>query len=208
MAKKAWVMVKKGKTEKQKKDEAMVKKVVNKTINQQSEWKHHTRTTTIAVDDVGVMTDHCAVAQGDADTDRDGDQIMAYSMNFRYTYGGADNTNVARIIFFQWFPQSTPAINDILIFATGYEVLSMYNTDKADQYKILYDRTFDFELNGAGTLETHSRSGKIKLSRKKIKYNAGTTVGSNKVYSLVVSDSTAIAHPGFFCVTKLNYRDN
>lgn len=194
------------KSARQKKMEEVAKKQALKVLNRESEWKHHTLNHSVSVSTTPNVQDLCSVAQGDGDTYRDGDTLQASSINYRINMSPGDSTNFLRLIFVQYFPNTTPAATDILTISVGYETLAMYNTDQADQFKILSDRTYT--MTDVGYNKARSISGKIQVSKKKMQYMAGTTNGSNHVYLIALSDSSAVAHPSYGCVTKLNFRDN
>lgn len=198
----------KPKSAQRKKQEQVAKQVALKVMNQNVEWKHTTKNMNYGVGTTGQIDDLSAVPAGTADTNRTGDLLQAYSLNFRGAVSLGDATNVFRLIFFQWHPKGTPTLGNILIVTAGYEVFSMYNTDQGDQYKIMYDRTFNLNKSGGGNNEVKVFSGKISVPRKKLQYDAGLTTGSNHIYSLLISDSGAPTDPNSIMVTKLNFRDN
>lgn len=179
--------------------------IARKQISRTSEWKHHTLALQICPSDAGVIQDLSAVPQGDTDTSRDGDTIFATSVQIRGLVNVADSHNQYRVIIFQWTPSTTPVIADILNLSTGHHTRSMYETDKANEYKILYDRVFLMVSSSGDAVKQFNT--KIRLSRRKIQFIAGGTSGTRKVYMLVVSDSAAATHPCINCVAKLNYRD-
>lgn len=198
----------KPKSAQRKKQELVAKQVALKVMNQNVEWKHSTKNINVGVGTTADIQSLSAVPVGTSDTTRTGDLLQAYSLNFRGAVSLGDATNVFRLIFFQWHAKSTPTLGNILITTGGFEVFSMYNTDQGDQYKIMYDRTFNLNRAGGGANEVKVFSGKLSVPRKKLQYDAGLTTGSNHIYSLMISDSGLPADPNVIMVTKLNYRDN
>lgn len=181
--------------------------IARKQISRTSEWKHYTKNTTINPSTAGSLVDLSEVTQGDGDTNRDGDSIFASSLQVRGVIESADSFNRVRLIFFQWTPVSAPALSDLLITSAGYEVSSMYNTDKASNYKILSDRTYLVNQDVSGNADVRQIFMKIRINRRKIQYQAGGTTGARKVFLFAISDSGVSSHPTVELVTKLNYRD-
>lgn len=182
--------------------------LVKKQVKKMSEWKHLTTLSGVAVDTTGTVVDLSAVPQGDTDVSRDGDQLMASSISFRYHVTVADSYNITRVILFQWYPQTNPGVSDVLNVAAGLEVLSPYETDKASQFKILYDRSHTTnQPYSGGAFSTQVVSKKIRIPRSKMQFVAASTTGSNKIYALYISDSAVATHPQMSSVYKLNFRD-
>lgn len=186
-----------------------VRNIAQKVLNKNAEWKYHLVFNNSGVSTSGAIIDLSAVSQGDTDTTRDGDSITASTLGYRYFWQNGDDTNACRLIFFQWYPQTTPTVTDILLTTVGNGVQFMYHTDKADMYKILYDSTDTLSVYTAsgGSVLGSPNIGKIKIPKRKIQFQAGTTTGSNKIYALVLSDSGATSHPGPNLMTRLNYMD-
>lgn len=188
-----------------------VKRIVKRQVMSMNEWKHHVLDVPgDAISTSGQVTDLSAVAQGDTDVTRDGDEINAHSISIRYSWTCPDTTNVVRVIIFQWLPDSTPVIANILNPLTaGLETESHYNTDKADQFKILFDKTqVSYQAVSAQNHSPPYVRRKLRLRKKKIKFNAGATDGSGKVYLLALTDSGVTTHPTLYFESRLNFMDS
>lgn len=186
-----------------------VQTVVKSTLNRQSEWKHFTQHFTDTASTAGLIRDMSPVTQGDTDITRDGDALHASSLEWRGHCFSADANNIVRLIFFQWYPATTPVVTDILNNVASGDVTSLYETDKAAQYKILMDRSWALDVfQTGGALRTSFMRKKIRIPRPKMQFLAGSTNGTNKVYMLLISDSGAVSHPGVRYTAKLNFRDN
>ena len=184
------------------------RKIAERVVNKNVEWKYYSVYNNANVTTSGSIVDLSAVPQGDTDITRDGDELTASSLGYRYSWVNGDDNQMCRIIFFQWFPQTTPVVTDIPLTTTGNGIQFMYHTDKAPMYKILYDESEVLNVKFTGGSENGPvHSGKIKIPRKKIQFQAGGTTGSNKVYALLLSDSSVASHPGARLITKLNYKD-
>jgi len=175
------------------------------------------RTDSYAITSTGVIGHLSPIPQGDDDLSRDGDQLTLTSVNIRGMVTCGDNTNVVRLIFFQWRPQTTPSAADILsqgVDGSTTDVYSLYNHDKRSQFKILKDITFT--LSGYGTTTspygpTTQRKFSFNLSKKLVKklqyVNGSSTVGSNQFYYFGISDSTATPNPLLDMIARMNFID-
>lgn len=191
-----------------KKQARAVKSIVKKTLKSENEWKNHQVYAVANVATGTTIVDTCAVPQGDTSITRDGDQLMASSLHLKYDWEGADSYNHCRLMVFQWYPDTTPTGADILdssVVPSSNAHMYPYNTKTAESYKVLYDTV---RLCTAVSVPvTNTIQKKIRIPRPKIKFSAGTTTGTNKVYLLFVTDSAAAPNPNLTYHTKLNYRD-
>lgn len=197
------------KTDKQVRDEALIKRIsynqAKKMLSNRSEGKfliNNTFAAGTASSTTAGIADVCGVPQGDSDSARNGDQIMIRSFQFRYAFIPADSYNICRLIIFQWGQDDSPGASDIL-GDTTYGVMSPYRKDTRGHYRILYDKTHLVETN-KGVVGSKFISRGFK---KKILFDAATTVGQNKIFFLHVSDSSAVSHPTLRIETQLNYMD-
>lgn len=192
------------------KQKAKVQQIVKKVIKKDQEWKHFRLNQNTATDVAGIIQDCTLVSQGDTDTTRDGDMLQASSLGVRYSLTQNESShNIVRMIFLQWYPSSVPTVSDILLVTGGLEVLSMYNTDQAPNYKILYDKTHYMNQRFTSASSVVGKSMKLKSFRPKFQYVASTTVGTNHIYMLAISDSAiGGVDPLVKVVTKLNFRDS
>lgn len=163
------------------------------------------------------------IAQGITDSDRTGDSIhWCGTMEFRIRItNGLGSTgdvyNNVRCIIFQYHPNTTPTIGTVLLTgASGViDFLSPYSHDNRQTYKILFDKVFTTVGNNSSASNPYAdnvtlyRSYKISLKRatKKVQYVAGTTVGTNRFFIILLSDSSLVTHPTVSYTTKVFYRD-
>lgn len=187
------------------------KKLINKTLHAKSETKYHDVNTQTTADYAGSVIDLCSVSQGDTDITRDGDQLYISSLQLRWEVIQADSTNNCRLLVFQWLADSsdtgTPGVSDILssTFIGGINAPNApYKHDNRFQYKILLDQRF------ALSDDKPSQIGIKYLTRgmkRKIQYVAAGNSGTNKIYMILISDSSAVSHPTFNIATRLKYKD-
>ena len=189
-----------------------VQRAVKRELNSRVEWKHLTLTSNAAaVPSAGAITELCLVPQGTLDVERVGDKINATSLDLRYTVTGSAagaTTQRHRIVMFQWNNDSAPVTADILILAASLETKAEYNTDRAGMYKIMFDRTVQVGIPANGwNLSSVPFRRKFKIPNADIKFQAGSTVGVNKIFILELSESASNA-PVRDLVSRLNFSDS
>lgn len=188
------------------------KKQVKRLITGVQEVKAIDSTVSGSPSDTGVISRVLTPAQGDGLSQRSGDQIILKALQFRLSIIGADNTNKVRIIFFRWSQDNSiganvPTVNGVL---QNIDVMSFYNytSYKNDRMTILYDRTVSTTFTDANQVVVlHTLYGK-KLGRKVLEFNAASTLGTNQIYMLLISDSVAISHPTVTGYMQLRYTDS
>jgi len=163
----------------------------------------------------GTLFNLSIVPQGDAQSTRIGDFIHARKLVFNYSLytANADIVTTIRLIFFRW--QSTqfalPVIADILEAAASSNVLSHYNYQFQDNYKVLWEK--QYQVAGTATNPTVTSSiGATGLAiplkgNNDIEFSLGATVGSNQIYLLALSDSSLAPFPLLNFSARLYYED-
>lgn len=164
------------------------------------------------------------IPQGDTDSERDGDHLKwlgKVRMNFQMIANGSAKHNTIRLILFQWHPTSLgtpiPVPSSILLSGpTGsVDIMSHYNHDQRQNYKILYDQVFDlvgdYTVDPAAVTTTTVITKHVKVSlakaRKQVQYNAGGLQGTNRLFLIYVSDS-ALLHPTLALHAKVFFTDS
>lgn len=164
------------------------------------------------------------IPQGTTDNTRDGDRLtlakyIEIRMQFTNSKGtGGDWYNTYRFILFQWKGSNTPISSDILLVGPSgsIDVHSSYDEDQALQYHIIKDICFNTvgptdTVSGSFPQSNHVRNFVFKIPvkriNKKIQFVGGTTTGSNKLYYLLVTDSTAAPHPTYWFNSKIYFTD-
>lgn len=151
------------------------------------------------------------------DSVREGDRVYLKKLYIRGTWFTGDTTQICRLIFFQWKPNSAASPGNILTNGPSgtIDVNSHYVHDNRQMYKILWDKTFLLEGNGSAatapvTTGTQKRFQLI-LNRgllRQLQFAQGTTVSSNAVYFLSISDSAAVTHPTLNMMTRVMFTDS
>lgn len=202
---------------------------VKTMVLRNQELKHLTHDST-GFNDVtttGTITGAIAdIANNVGGSARVGDSIMwAGSMKFRIQFtgslgAGSEEYNTVRLIIFQWHPVSTPNIASILSQGpvSSFDVYSNYNFDNRQQYKILLDKTYNLiNVNGLTAVatafpDTYARQFNftisLKRARKMVQYSpTGGLTGTNRIYLILLSDSSVGPHPKAAYASQVFYRD-
>lgn len=151
------------------------------------------------------------VPQGIADNDRDGDQLNLTHINLKAEWNAssaATSFNLCRFIVFQWRPQTTPTLNLILTgLGAAIAPLAPYTRDTRSMYKILYDKMTVLSI--ANSNSVHAFNLRLRKGyNRRLQYQGGTTVGSNQIYILVVTDDGGAPSPQFSYYSQILYTDS
>jgi len=166
------------------------------------------------------------ISQGDTDTDRNGDRINYRGLEIRQRVAVNPSQTLAagmvvRRVIFQWLPNdATPPIPSNVLLADPFtgtvQVVSTYNHDGRDQYRILNDETWYHAggLVGAGVAQLTGTSGgyehkiiSVGSIIKHVQYSASGVTGTNKLYIMYLTDMTASFAPLVWFNAKLTYED-
>lgn len=196
---------------KQKKLNKREKIQVKRMITRTQEIKYFDQTlVNVSFDYSGVLYNLTPINQGNTDTDRNGDQVMLKYVSIRgYLQASATSTyNVCRIIVFQWKPNSTPAISDILNnIASVNAPNSFYLWDKRQQYTVLWDKRYIVQgTDRQAALFSKKIYGK-KL-RKKLQFLGGGNSSDNRVYIIAISDDGGTPYPAWTWQSRVAYTDS
>lgn len=188
-------------------------KTVKRMINKNQEKKFYDLVIDDTTSSSGSILSLTDIAQGDTDFTRDGDQLNVKYWNFRYQMTGADNTNCYRIIIFRWNVPTTyrvPVVTDILNIA-GLPVTAIPNAQyvfdnkRQKQFSVLYDKIVGVAAAGPGII---TKATKSYLNGLPISYSSSGTDGEGKLFMLLISDSSAAAHPRLSGVFRTIYTDS
>lgn len=180
---------------------------IKTAIRKNIETKYHDVTISEAVSTVASIGSLTDVSQGQTDTTRIGDKLTIRGLSGRASMLGADASNLIRIIIFQWHHTDSvaPVIADIL--SSSGDPRSNFVHDTQNQYTVLYDKLFTLTSAGDKLVRAWIFRPRLKYAKKTINYSAGSTVGSNKIYRLFLSDSGASVHPSFNWSCRFYYDD-
>jgi hypothetical protein len=182
-----------------------VRQMIDSKVALISEQKYLSNNLSFTTDYNGTLTSQNIIPQGDTDNTRDGDSCLLKKTRMAFSVQLADTTNLVRVMMLQWKPYSTPAVSAIL-FNTGSIVspLSSLNKDQNQQYTVLYDRVF--YLHAGNALDGDVIE--VTPSSEHLQFVAGTTSGTNQLYLLTISDSSAASHPIFSAYVTSYFTDS
>lgn len=186
-----------------------VKRYVKKQLSKIVEYKHLLANVSMNPPNNGTVIGVINIPQGVSDQERIGDKITVKSIRLKYSLAIGDATNYVRFIIFQWKQNtvytSAPTVPSILASVTP-TIYSQYNWDNRSNFQILYDRTHTLLSNRPNVFVT--RRINIKYLAKQLQFVGGSaTVGSNMIYCLAISDSSAVPNPGILASFDIVYVD-
>lgn len=144
---------------------------------------------------------------------RIGQRIDAQSVDIRWAVQVADPTNYVRIVVFIWHVSTLSASNlpqtDDIIDMSAYLTQPWMNNyqrlEARSQFTVLWDKTIRLDAVGPNTATGRKR---INLKNHRITYTEdGSYTGKDKLYYVVVSDSSTLSHPPLDVVTRLRFKD-
>jgi len=183
-----------------------MKSVANGVINRRAELKHFTSNLTVSVSNAGSVNPLTQISQAITDLTRVGDQLEMQSINLGYQIVYADTTNIVRVTFLQWYPNSTPTVGDIFADTSTIGLnLGPFVQDakRAKMYKILSDELIYVNANKLN----YGKQQVIKNFRKRLALFAATTQAGGHIYVILSSDSSAVSHPTFTMGYGISYYD-
>lgn len=153
------------------------------------------------------------IPQGDADQERNGDQIRLLYFDMIAAYYimpsalPGDIFDNVRLIIFQWKPNNStaPVIGNILLNGAsgGPDFTSQYNEDFKQDYSIIVDRVLN--INTSKTLENVVRYKKKRVNCKLVNYQAASSIiMTNAVYVMTLCQT---GHLSAFYSFKIYYND-
>lgn len=154
------------------------------------------------------------IAAGDGESNRDGTVIQLKSIYFRAipeVNATAGKNKIRVLVWIDKSPAGSLAASDILEDATANNCLySVYNTDNAGKYQILYDKLFIMNNNADSFAKQTHMYKKWKLGHR-IKYTGtgATQYGPGQVKITYVSDdATSGVNPPYFSMHgRIMYED-
>jgi len=158
----------------------------------------------------GGCTDFMAIGQGVNAALRIGDRVTLNELHLRVDLIGSDATQFVRVILFQWFDDSVPIVTDILDTGTFLPMswLADYNAVQPTKYAIIRDTSTSLSTStGPACANFQWVIKPNQWPKKQVVYSSASTVGSNKIWLLTISDSLAISHPTVNFAGYVKYTD-
>lgn len=195
-----------------------VETVAKRAIAKANETLHYSLHLNNSVSSTETVLSLTAPPQGDSAGSRSGDSIIPKSIKIMYQVRGNTNDtyNNVRLVIFRYDDDTFPTIGNLFDTSIGYSsVTHPYKTTDV-KFKVVYDRIHTVRLTQSDVAGVHVDSvygvsnvyrQKIKLSSKRITFQPGTVTGTSKYYLLLVSDSSAPAHPDVTGFIRFFYQD-
>jgi hypothetical protein len=167
-----------------------VRQMIRDSLNAIVEHKYFHTAIAIAQSSTISLSDLTLVAQGDAGTDRTGQEIHVTRLKFHFSAVVGDVTNVVRFVVFWWHPDSNsevPTVGDVMMTASPVSVTLPL---KPSKFTIVADEIL--LLSTANSIALVSRD--IKLNNN-VMFIPGVNLGLDHLYAMYWSDSAAATHP-------------
>lgn len=135
-----------------------------------------------------------------------GQKINPVGLNLNWSVILGDNTNLMRLILFQWFDASTPVPSGVL----QGNCLSTVNLVNRENIKVLRDELVSMALMATGGY--NQACGKFYVKSKKMipaQYNVDLSkFQKGGLYLLVISDSVITPNPTVSFYSRCTFLDN
>jgi len=190
--------------------------IVDQVVRRTAELKYYTNTAShIYTSSGGSVTELFQPAQGMTDHTRIGDRVKTVSWEMRYEVANfntsitAANIDALRVIVFAWKPNngaSPPLLNELLLTSA---ILSPYNHDRRQMFRVLYDRTHTICPTTTKTIQYFRAYGRISKELQNVQFSSATTEGTSKLYVWTLSASPGAASAlNFYMYSNVKYYDS
>lgn len=183
------------------------KAYVNRKLIKGVEIKHKDHDSDTTASTTPVFVSLTAFSAGTGDNQRVGSAVQPHSLEVTLQMSEADNTNVFRVIFFQWLGDdgdNPPTQADLL--ATTGDAISQRQYHRRKQYRLISDQIYSSSNTGNSNQLVVRKRFKLK-NYKQCRFDGSTTDGNNMIYMMYMSDSGAATHPTFNYRCRLFYTD-
>lgn len=145
-----------------------------------------------------------------------GNIINPRGLRFKYYWSTDQVHNSVRVLIFQWFDASVPALSGIVqSTATGNATISPMLVTNLDYIKVLYDKQHIIApsaADGGTVLGSGVVSADVYIPGKRfkpIRYNSTTNaVQDGCIYVLLLSDDSVLSYPQCFYYSRLTFTDH
>lgn len=154
-----------------------------------------------------------AIVRGTEDINhRVGDRIKLIGLRFAFTIKeriGNDACQMARIMIFQWHPNSVPTPDMLLqnfsATAGPLTMSAMHNYDRRQDYTVLYDKVLTMTDTADSCIIYRKKF--LKRMRQQIQYSAGGITSTNAIWVIAISDDPSYtnANSPFMSYTLSQY---
>lgn len=197
---------------KKRKDTKVTDKRIMKVIEGMAEKKWHstsygTDITPYTISTSPSILEICEIPENVSSTGRIGNKIRPSSFKFGYTLTNSDSSNsIMRVIVFSWHDDSNPGNLDLVLLDSGtpQSMYSMYTQEQKRDFRVLYDRTHNLNINN-NSQQTVSNQTIFKGLPAEIDFNSGASTGSSKLWISIQSNTDTAQAMSF--VGNLRFTD-
>jgi hypothetical protein len=182
----------------------IVKSIMNQNV--EKKWINHSGYN-YALSTSSYINDMTDVASGWSSTTRIGNTITIKKFILKVNFVHADATNLLRVVVFVWKPNTisdVPIDNEVLTDTTnGVSIRTLLIPDKPSRFKVLADKVL--------SVDTYNPQANWELNLNmdhKVQCNSGATTGSEHIFILAVSDSSAATHPNYSYECDVYFTDD
>jgi len=195
---------------------ATVTAVVRKELRKKTDWKYTDHSATaVNVYSSGTITSlYSNLVRGDTGYNNfDGNVVRPQAITLKYYAHTSQLRNCVRVMLFQWFDSSVPALSGVLQHtgATQLPVVSPTLITNKGFLKVLYDRSHQFAKPNDVDTEGVTDVITVYIPGKRLRqtrFNSGAnTVQEGCLYLLVVSDDLAVPSPQITWVSRVTFAD-
>lgn len=144
-----------------------------------------------------------------------GNTINPWSLRFKYYWSTTQSYNAVRVLIFQWFDATTPALSGIVqSVATGTATISPMLVTNLQYIKVLYDghhMIAPTAADGGTVLGEGVACADVYIKSKKLKpirFNSGTNVVQDGcIYALLLSDDAVVSYPQCVYYSRIAFTD-
>lgn len=202
--------------------DATVTAVVRKELRKKTDWKYtDSAVAATGVSNGGQIISLCGnLTRGDLGYDQfEGNTIRPQAITLKYYFHTNQIFNTVRLMVFQWFDSSTPAVSGVLQ-STGVSSLVTISptlTTNKPLMKVLYDCTHAIAPTASDATFTNVAHGitqpvTVYIPGKRlrpVKFNSTTTARQDgDLFILVISDDVAPTHPVINLYSRLTFSDS
>lgn len=195
-----------------KKQQKQTKKMITRELRSKSAKKAYYHDRTDFVNQNGTLYNINYPAKGVEPYERLDNQFRIKKLDMRINMAIGDETNMVRIILGLWHQESLASVQQVLntpIVTVAPEYLASFQNVNSKQFTIFRDKTY-YLSKQEGTSSRYARMTKTWKDGLPIQM-AGDTVSSqsirNRIFVLLISDSTIVTDPQIDIAYRLDYMD-
>lgn len=207
-----------GPRRKRRKVSTRLKKVIKSQILKSTELKRNDlNLAAYSVPIGGVSTTHylTAIATGDSDDNREGTKIKIISVQLRGTITNEDQTGandtVCRLILYRARETVKGVIPGVTEVLDVDSIMSLRDFRVQQEYKVLWDKTFQFNSSSDGIAQTKSFRKFISIGGLNCNYDGDTNTIADAltggIFMILMTNMPDTAQPEWYVNTRVTFKD-